>query len=768
MRAACIGLTVLISLMVVELIPLSARAAGAASKLIGDRSSSIDVVIPQGADGLERFAAAELDHYLQRLFGAAVKIVPAPSDGADGVFVLGTPGRLPGVGPSEPSLPRLTDQGFLLRKTTCSGKPALVIIGGSTTALMWGVYELVERYGVTYLLSGDVLPEKLAVFSLPEIDQLFEPAIRYRWFKCMGDFAMGMEGWGMADYRPFLDQLAKLKFNRIRVGGCASAPFLNLQLKGLKRTSAVLWYGDHYPITPDMPGCQLFGNEAEFWNPDLLVPQAPCDQLIAAGQRHMHELVAYARSRGIDASSVWSLTDFSKDFRSVIPDAQTVNQLGQLTIAPGPTVRPDNPDLLEIGGTVIRTIVDEFPDAHSYGFPVGTESPSWVELYEWAWQELDKQYGIESVLPLREALRRASARADHWEGGAARSVMEVKGNITGLYFLLRLWNSPDVLPKTHKPDARLVVYEVAEELWPILPRVMPKNAELVIVMDYNPTRVLRRRNVLATVPAKEVPTTMILTLHDDSVGTLPQLTTGALHELMGDLRRAGIGGFGTRQWLISDHDASTAYLAKAAWDASTMPTGVYSSQVRALCGEAAVQPMLEVFHDIEAVTTRLEDHAMGLTFPTAGMMMGQWVAEVMPQKLADDQAIYRRALERVRLVSVPTRPEGKAYLRYWTARLEFAVQYFDAIAAVKRAATAEQAARSAHQKGDASAYRKKLAEALREAQGAHSSAFYAIDTYASVAKNRADAGAVATMAEYVCRQLKRKIEGLRAELEKTK
>ena len=161
--------------------------------------------------------------------------------------------------------------------------------------------------------------------------------------------------------------------------------------------------------------------------------------------------------------------------------------------------------MTEIGGTVIRTILNEYPDAHSYGFPVGTEWPSWVDLYPWAWQELDKQYGIESILSLEEVLQRASRRADHWDGGAARSVMEVKGHITGLYFLLSLWNSPDVLPKTRKPDARLVVYEVAEELWPILPRILPKNSELVIVMDYNPTRVLRRRNVLATVPAKEVP-----------------------------------------------------------------------------------------------------------------------------------------------------------------------------------------------------------------------------------------------------------------------
>ena len=136
----------------------------------------------------------------------------------------------------------------------------------------------------------------------------------------------------------------------------------------MKRTSAVLWYGDHYPITPDMPGRKLFGKETEFWNPDLLTPNAPCDQLIAAGQRHTHELIAYARSRGIDASAVWSLTDFSKDFRSVIPDARTVNQLGQLTVAPGPAARPDNPDLTDIGGTVIRTILNEFPERTHMAF----------------------------------------------------------------------------------------------------------------------------------------------------------------------------------------------------------------------------------------------------------------------------------------------------------------------------------------------------------------------------------------------------------------
>lgn len=760
-----------ISVVAMSLCGIAYCAAGTAKAAEADApvaatKQSVAVLISTEASDMEKFAAAELQRYLQRLFGIAASIDASPNDKAESLFVLGTSSRLPNLGLGNVAMPQLSDQGFLLRRTTLMNKPAMMIVGGSPTAAMWGVYDLIERYGVTYLLSGDVLPEKQQGFFLPDIDRTFEPTFKARWFKTMGDFAMGMEGWGINDYRPFLDQLAKLKFNRIRIGGCASAPFLDLTLKGVKRSSAVLWYGEHYPITPDMPGRKLFGNEAEFWNPDLLTPQAPCDQLIAAGVRHQHELIAYAQSRGIDSSSVWSLTDFSKDFTSVIPDAHTVNQLGQLTVAPGPAARPDNADLAEIGGTVIQTILNEFPDAHSYGFPVGTEWPSWVDLYEWAWKELDKQYGIEKILPLNEVLKRAAARSDHWDGGSTRSVMEVKGHITGLYFLLSLWNRPDLISKTHKPDAKLVVYEVAEELWPILPRILPKNSEMVIVMDYNSTRVLRRRSVIATLPAKEIPTTMILSLHDDSVGMLPQLTTSSLHELVGDLRKAGVTGFGTRQWLISDHDASTAYLAKSAWDPDTTPEAVYTAQIRAVCGEAAVAPMLEAFRAIENVTSRLEDHGMGITFPHAGMMMRQWAPEPMPAIMVEDRAIYQKALDAICKVPAPSRPEGQAYVQYWKGRLEFAVEYFNAMEGLKQAATAEKAAQDAKQKGDARGYRDNLDTTLKHATTARDAAFHAIDAYAAVAKNRADSGAVATMAEYVYRQLNRKIEELRKEREK--
>jgi hypothetical protein len=728
---------------------------------------SVEIVSVKDAGDLEKFAAAELQRYVERLFGVSAKIVAKPSGMAEAVFVLGTSTRCRSDFIESKTFPPLSDQGFLLRKTNFNDKPALLILGGSPRATMWGVYEFVERCGVRYLLTGDVLPEKQLAFSLPEIDRTFEPAFKMRWFKTMGDFAMGMEGWGMADYRPFLDQLAKLKFNRIRVGGCPTGPFLHLHIKGVEQKSAYLWYNEHFPITPDMPGRKLFGDEKEFWNPDLPPPGASYKETAAAGRRHMHALIAYARSRGIDASSIWSLVDFPKELSTAIPDPQTVNQLGYLTVSPGSKVRPDSPEMLEIGRELLLTILNEYPDADPVGFPPGTEFPAWVDMYEHAWRELDKQYGIESILPLEKVLLAAKKRTDHWDGGSKRSLIEVKGHITGLYYLLRLWNDPEVFPKSKHPNARLVVYEVAEELWPILPRVLPKGAELNVVMDYNCTRVLRRKNVISTLP-KQVPTTMVLSLHDDSVGMVPQLAVNALHQLVSEMRKAGVAGFGTRQWLIGDHDVGVNYLSKAAWDAATTPEAVYADQVRAVCGAAAVEPMLKAFHEIETVTSRLEDHGMGITFPHHDMFMTYWSPDALQPPFLEDQAIYRRALEIIRKMPQPEQPEGRAYVNYWIGRLDFAVGYFDALRAIQKAAIAEQAAKDAEAKGDKAACRAKFAEALQHGCDARKIAFDAIDAYANVAKSRADAGAVATMAELVCRRLDQKNDELRQQRDKTR
>lgn len=721
----------------------------------------VDIITAEQPDPLEAYAAGELQRYLERLFGVNARVATAPDDKTDTLFYVGTAGEIPGG--LRLNLPELSDQGFLLRKAQWQGKPAMLIAGGSPVAALWGVYELVERYGVRYLLSGDVFPEAGGAFFLPEIDQVFEPTFRVRMWKTMGDFAFGMEGWGMADYRPFIDQLAKLKFNRIRVSSGPSQPFLRMTVRGVSNDSATLWYGARFPITDDMPGRSLFGDAPEFWNPDLPLPEAGPDALLAAGEKHTHELIAYAHSRGIGSNFVGTITDFPKEFASVLPGTQPVQQLGQLTVSPGPTVRPDNPDLIDVAGTVLRTLVNTFPEADSYGFPVGTEWPSWIELYASAWQELDARYHIGAITSL-DAVLEAAGRRTAYTGGAERAVMQVKGDLAGLCFFDRLRTDPGILPASKKPDAKFVIYEVAEELFPILPPILPKGSELLIVLDYTPTRVLRRPAAFDLIRAQELPTILALTLQDDGVGVPPQLTTGSLHKLVGEMRAHGLAGFCTRQWMISDLDPTVAYLAEAAWDPDATPETTSRALIRDVCGEDAVAPMLEAFREIEDVTIALEDHGLGLGFPVPTMMMGRWAPDTFPEPLARDREGYRRALAAVRRVTSPRGEAGAAYVRYWAGRLEFAVRYFDALEDVAKGAAAEQAARSAQQQNDAAGFAAGLADAANLADAAQAAAFAAIDALASVARNQSDRGAVATLAEYVYRPLGKKAGELRAEI----
>lgn len=716
-------------------------------------ATRIEVIIARDADSLERFASSELQGYLKRLFGVSATVSDSPGETAECSFVLGRAGR------NVATLDTLSDQGFLLRKATAAGKPVLAIVGGSGVATLWGVYELIERYGVRYLLNADVYPEHPGRFHLPEIDQVFEPLLPVRCWPFHRDHPFGPGSWGIADCRRAIDQLAKLKFNRIAFSSWPWEPFLDLEIGGTRRRSATLWFNFRYPITDDMPGRRLFGDEQEFWHPDLPPRDAPYEDLAAAGERFVHELFVHAHGRGMEASFYAFLMEFAQEFRPLIPDAQTVHQLGSLTLGPGPAVTPDDPDLAGLSGAVIKAAINTYPDADLYCFGM-PEHRAWTDRSAWAWQKLDEKYGIADVMSLQDALEKAKNRT----GGSytpERGVSEVKADVAALYFFDRLFTSPDILPATVKPDARISIDFVAEELFPILDRVLPRGSEMSVYMDYTASHLLRRRHVLGTAPTRHIATDLWLTLHDDNVGVMPQLATGSLHELICDLRRHGWAGFIARYWMTSDHDPCIAYISKAAWDAAATPEEVYADHIRSVCGEAAVDPMLDAFNELEAVTRSLEEFSLSLTFPEPGMMVKNWTPDSFPPHLSRNREGYRRALTAVRRAGQPPRPEGTEMIDYWIHRLQFGIEYLDTIEAVSKAAAAEAAASEAEASGDDQRALARRADAIDHAGVALDTARSAIETFARVGRNQSDRGAVAIMAEYLYRVLKRRLHDLR-------
>ncbi len=701
----------------------------------------VAVIVSGNAPELEHFAAEQLCDYLEILFGVETRPVSDVSTEAEVLFLVGNLNiDVTGQETKERSpFPSLNEQGFILRRVQFRGRPSVMVRGGCPRATLWAVYELVERWGVRYLLHGDVLPAP-STFHLPDLDLVMEPTLSVRQWRVINDFACGPESWGMGDYRPVLDQLAKLKFNRILLSIWPWQPFLHYEIKGVKRNSATLWFDFHYPITDDMVGRDLFGDEDEFWNPDL--PRgADYEEFMAAGQQLVRDLISCAHQRGIECVIVATLTEFPPEFAPLLTDSQEVHQLAELTVVPTAETDIDDPALTELATTVLRATVDTYPEVDyvALGMP---EFRQWSGLYERAWEALDAKYNISSLRSIDDVLTAAVQRSAY-PGGAERALQEVKGDIVALYFYDRLLNEIEALKKSSRPDMKFIYNNVAEELFPVLGRLVPHGWETLNFVDYTASRIVKRREVLKNIPSNEHVCSLIYTLHDDNVGLLPQLATGSLYELTQDLCRHGWAGFSTRYWLIADHDPCVAYLARAAWYRNVNHEDIYRDQIRAVCGEACIEEMLTMFREVERTTVALEAHGLGLTFPVPGMLIKHWTPQPISDELIEDRQGYQRALDAAHRAREKTQSSGQNYVDYWIGRLQFGIRYLDMIGTVRRAAIAEADG--------------KAAEALQHSETALAAARQALEAYADVARDQSDRGAIAVMNAYVYRPLKEKV-----------
>ena len=420
-------------------------------------NTQVAVIVSENAPDLERFAAEQLCDYLEKLFGIHTRPASSLSAAMKTLFLVGDLDTDVGVGGvmQEDAFPPISEQGFILRRVQYQGRPSLVVRGGSPRATLWAVYDLVERWGVRYLLHRDVLPTPCA-FHLPDLDVVMEPTLPVRQWRVINDFACGPEAWGMGDYRPVLDQLAKLKFNRILLSIWPWQPFLHYEVKGIKRESATLWFDFHYPITDDMVGRHLFGDEEEFWNPDL--PRGTSyEEFTAAGERLIHDLIDYAHRRGIECVIVATLTEFPPEFAPLLKNAQEVHQLAELTVVPSAETDIDDSALTELATTVLRATVDTYPEVDyvALGMP---EFRQWSGLYERAWQALDTKYNISSKRSLDDVLTAATQRSAY-PGGEERALQEVKGDIVALYFYNRLLNEIYALKESHRPDMKIYLQQ---------------------------------------------------------------------------------------------------------------------------------------------------------------------------------------------------------------------------------------------------------------------------------------------------------------------
>jgi hypothetical protein len=703
------------------------------------RPTEIEIIVGPDAPQLERLAAEELRGYAERVFDATVSVGDTPRPGADFSILVGSPHTNPATKALNPAaFGPAGDQTILLLPAQWHAHRALVVGGRTPRATYWAVSRLAEHWGIRHLLGGDVFPERRQFrFEVPEL--VASPNFQTRGWRVINDFAYGTESWGMRDYRPLLHQLAKLGFNRIYISIYPWQPFLDLEIGGIRRKSAALWYGFHYPITADMVGRSLFGDTTEFWNPDLPM-HASYSEMAAAGRALVNAIVAESHRFGMECVLSATLTSFPREFAPLLKSSRALTQLGGMDIVPGPDTGIDDPALQKLAAAVLKTTVDTYPevDAVSVAMP---EHRDWVEQYEAAWRALDARYGIEKAHPLAEILRAAAHRPDY-PGGTERAVREVKGDIAALYFMDRLIRDAHALRDSRRPGMPLIYVGIAEELQPVLQRILRPGTELMAFIDYTPGRVLRRPQALKGIGTSGIASTLIYTLEDDNVGPLPQLNMNSIAQLNQELHANHWSGFVTRCWLAGDREPAAAYLARSAWDIKYTRDAAYRDYLQATWGDAAVEPALEAFHRIEAATEELGWHGLGFAFAIPDMFMKHWKPEPLAPELVAAGRHYQEALDIVRPLLSQTRGAPTSESRYWTGRLRFATGYFEAVEALSAAAQADAVGDRARAMSLLATSLKALTEGVTE--------------FAAVARDQSDRGAIAILNEYAVRPLRAK------------
>src|SRR5262249_42773584 len=151
----------------------------------------------------------------------------------------------------------------------------------------------------------------------------------------------------------------------------------------------------------------------------------------------------------------------------------------------------DDPVLAEMSMAVLRATINTYPQADRVAVAM-PEQRHWIGDCQRAWQALDAKYQISQVRSLTGTLAAAAQRKGSHRWPGQQGVDQLKADITALYFYDRLLHNPDLLKGTLRPEMRFTYLKPAEELYPILDRVLPAGSEVGIHPENQPEHFLPR------------------------------------------------------------------------------------------------------------------------------------------------------------------------------------------------------------------------------------------------------------------------------------
>jgi len=715
-------------------------------------SRSVTICVDPEAGALESFAAGELQSYLEKVFGVRARITSASTDKADARFVLGMKGRAH-VERAGGGVPSLSEQGHMVRRV--SGD-TMVLAGGSPAAVCWAVYELVERYGVRYLVHGDVYPENAGPFHLADVDAVLEPIQRTRKMCLTRDHPIGSQFWSLDDHKALMNQLFKLKFNAASLGYAPSCPKISYEVGGIRRVTGSLNYAQDMPIDDDTIGREHLGTARSVMAPEFEGAET-FDEMHAVLKRFIHGLIDHAKSLGMSVTMGVNALEFPAEFRPLLQDPTTTSiQLGDLTCSEQGDLM--NPKHVELVRAVFEAHLTEYGEVDELGFGLPEHARA-QSRFDDSWKRLRRKFGLNDVDI--EGLLSATRENGLTAGGPERAERDFKSFVTSLDFYDRFFAETGLLGRMAdegiRPAMGLNANGAIEGL-AFAHRALPENVRFG-VGDYTASRLVRKLRWFEKLDPTGLDPVVTASLQDDNIGWLPQVATESLHILVEATHRLGWDGFSLQHWAIGDIDPPLAYLARASWEAGVTPRAIYADHFGHLYGEGAIEPLCQVMHLLEEATAILAI-PLSVFFPVLGNMK----KHVRGESPLDDLALQVRAMyEEVRRMlgevgkdGVPS--QGRAPLAYWINRMTFSIEAFNETDLLRRGGAALREAASARERGDEAGCGKELKRAREYHDRAIRAGEAAVTAAASEVRSPSDRGSIAAYYHLLVREARRFVE----------
>jgi hypothetical protein len=598
----CVNGRLLLFAMLLFLASQDAISQNAAGYLVYHGQPKAVIVAPGGPT--YQFAAHELQRYLYALSGAQLQIVDPGDAGraAGGMnwILLGGPDGNGLVKDAETkklvAFEGLKAGGYILRDIELDGHSSLVAGGPDDASTMYAAYDLVERLGADFLITGDVLPAKRSDLQFSHMDFRSEPAFArrgiYTTFEYENRSIMSLKDW-----HNWLDQMAKLKFNYLHLQWYPYEPWIRYEYSGETK-----WMGD---VSKAQTGYMLRSNGfGQQWTskmevglnkfkaagiyPGLAPPEfqnlKDPGQAFQVAQTFLRDIVDYAKSRKIE---VW----LGIDATSVAPNlAKYTTTTTNLPYDPifGTFICPDNPVSLELNEARLKSLFQTYPAADGFfmwlpeGYPVCNHNPAERKFY----LDLRSQY-------LGEAESHTLFTSDI----AREDDQIVDSNSGSVYFIKKLFEARDRIA----PDKKLGVAAYGRlYLWPFIDKMFEKSVpfdEMESAGVWTPAGV--PMELFSGMRAR--PNTIINRIDDDGNMLGMQFNIGLYDkdQVLISADKYGVTGFASQAYRDPETDWNIKYMSEGGYNAHLTPEQFYHDYSTGVFGKDAAPQMERAFATLE-------------------------------------------------------------------------------------------------------------------------------------------------------------------------